>query len=193
MGHNRSWAAFRLRTRSRRRRTSTPQTTVEVRRCRRESALPRADRHLSRWVLGHRLRDTEAGFKFFDREAILPILDRVQDTGWFWDTEIMIEAHRAGLRIAEIPCVFRHRRDSASTVRLTRDVWNYLVQIYRYRRRRRVDRTEPWEETVSPRGLERPLRQRLPHGLELLRGLRHHRPRLSGRVHRDNSSATLRI
>jgi glycosyltransferase involved in cell wall biosynthesis len=93
-------------------------------------------RRLSRWMLGHSLIDTEAGFKFFHTERILPVLARLQNTGWFWDTEIMLESQAAGLRIIEIPCVFRHRRDSVSTVRLTSDVWHYLVQLVEYRRRR---------------------------------------------------------
>lgn len=93
---------------------------------------------LSRRVLGHDLVDTETGCKFFVRKAILPVLDRVQNKGWFFDTEIMLEAAAAGCRIVEIPCVFRHRRDSASTVRVWSDTWRYLVELYRYRRRQRT-------------------------------------------------------
>jgi len=108
---------------------------LDVRRFHRH-VLSHGYRSLSRWVLGHHLIDTETGCKFFNRERILPILERVQNKGWFWDTEIMLESHAAGLRIIEIPCVFLHRRDSVSTVRLTSDVWKYLVELIRYRRRR---------------------------------------------------------
>ncbi|MFH1572295.1 MAG: hypothetical protein ABIL09_30165, partial [Gemmatimonadota bacterium] len=65
---------------------------------------------------------------------ILPVLDRVRDRGWFWDTEIMVRAHRSGLRIVEIPCVFQYRHEKSSTVRIGRDVYDYLANLRRYRR-----------------------------------------------------------
>ena len=42
-------------------------------------------------------RDTETGYKFFRREEALPVLDEIEDGGWFWDTEFMARAARRGL------------------------------------------------------------------------------------------------
>lgn len=96
-----------------------------------------------RWIVGLFLRlpyrDTETGFKFFVRERILPVLDETRDRGWFWDTEIMVLAHRAGLRIAEVPCPFVRRGDKQSTVRVFRDTWRYLVALRAFRRRLRAE------------------------------------------------------
>lgn len=82
-------------------------------------------------------RDPETGFKFFVRERILPVLRQTQDRGWFWDSEILVLAHRAGLAIVEVPCRFERRADKKSTVRIVRDVWRYLRAMRAFRARLR--------------------------------------------------------
>ena len=85
-------------------------------------------------------RDPETGFKFFLRDRIVPVVRETHDQGWFWDSEIMVLAHRHGLRVVEVPCRFERRADKQSTVRVVRDVWRYLVAIRRFRARlRRAD------------------------------------------------------
>lgn len=91
-------------------------------------------RRLSQGLLHHCLTDTETGYKFFRRERILPVLDACRDRGWFWDTEVMVRAQRAGLRIVEIPCVFTYRFEKSSSVNVVRDVADYLVKLWRFRR-----------------------------------------------------------
>ena len=81
-----------------------------------------------------------SGFKFFVRERILPVACRTQDVGWFWDSEILILAHQAGLRVVEVMSRFVRRLDKPSTVRIVRDVWRYLVSIHAFRRRQRRER-----------------------------------------------------
>lgn len=85
-------------------------------------------------------RDPETGFKFFLRDRIAPVAAATKDVNWFWDSEIMILAHQAGLRIVEVPCRFERRADKKSTVRLVRDVWRYLVAIRAFRTRQRAER-----------------------------------------------------
>lgn len=102
-------------------------------------------RSLPRWVaskgynvirdyfLGTMLRDTEAGYKFFDRSKILPILKQCCSPGWFWDTEVVVRSQRAGLKIREIPVVFIRRFDKTSTVRLLPDTLVYLRELWRFK------------------------------------------------------------
>jgi len=99
-------------------------------------------RWLFRTVFDVPFRDTETGFKFFVRERILDVARRTQEDGWFWDSEIMILAHEAGLEIVEVPTSFVRRADKATTVRLLRDSWAYPVAIRNFRRRRQEDRGE---------------------------------------------------
>jgi glycosyltransferase AglD len=88
---------------------------------------------LRRQMLGIKLKDTESGFKFFSREKILPVLKTCQDPHWFWDTEIVARAIKAGLNIREIPVVFIRRQDKTSTVRLLPDTLDYLKKLIHYR------------------------------------------------------------
>ena len=73
--------------------------------------------------------DTEAGFKFFNRIKILPIIARTRDKGWFWDTEICAVSYVSGLKIAQVPVLFVKRNDKKSTVKILRDSFDYLVKI----------------------------------------------------------------
>lgn len=73
--------------------------------------------------------DTEAGYKFFKREKLLPLLQNVQYAGWFFDTEIMALCHKHNLEVAEIPVAFIRRVDKTSTVRLIPDTLKYLKDL----------------------------------------------------------------
>ncbi len=89
---------------------------------------------LVRLLLRTRVRDTETGYKFFARETLLPLLDEIHDTGWFWDTECMVRAERRGLRIVEIPGAFVRRSDKQSSVSGVRDSVEYFRKLLAFRR-----------------------------------------------------------
>jgi glycosyltransferase involved in cell wall biosynthesis len=89
---------------------------------------------LVRRLLGVPLRDTETGFKFFRREALLPVLDEIRDPGWFWDTEFMVRALRRGLRIEEIAGAYVRRWDKQSTVSGIKDSIAYFGKLLAFRR-----------------------------------------------------------
>jgi glycosyltransferase involved in cell wall biosynthesis len=89
---------------------------------------------LMRWRLDVPLGDTETGYKFFRRDRILPLLDRVHDQRWFWDTEIMVHAHLAGLRIIEIPALFERQWDKPSSVKILRDSLRHFQNLQRFSR-----------------------------------------------------------
>lgn len=73
--------------------------------------------------------DTEAGFKLFRRDAIIPVLSRTQNKAWFWDTEVLHRAHLAGLTLAEHPILFVENRTKKSTVRLLPDTLAYIAAL----------------------------------------------------------------
>lgn len=77
--------------------------------------------------------DTETGYKFFRRGKILPVLAKVKDKGWFWDTEICARAYWTGLKISQIPVLFIRNTNKKSTVKLIPDTWDYMKNIYRFR------------------------------------------------------------
>ncbi|MGN6245201.1 MAG: glycosyltransferase [Motilibacteraceae bacterium] len=47
--------------------------------------------------------DAQCGFKAIRAEAARALLPLVEDAGWFFDTELLVLAERAGLRIHEVP------------------------------------------------------------------------------------------
>jgi putative flippase GtrA len=56
-----------------------------------------------RGVLGARFSDAQCGFKAVRADVARQLLPLVVDTGWFFDTELLVIAERAGLRIHEVP------------------------------------------------------------------------------------------
>jgi putative flippase GtrA len=58
---------------------------------------------LLRTLMGARFSDAQCGFKAIRRDQARVLLPLTQDNGWFFDTELLVLAERAGLRIHEIP------------------------------------------------------------------------------------------
>ncbi|MFJ3172373.1 glycosyltransferase [Streptomyces roseus] len=63
----------------------------------------RAYNLLLRSSLAARFSDAQCGFKAIRREVAERLLPLVEDSGWFFDTELLVLAERAGLRIHEVP------------------------------------------------------------------------------------------
>ncbi|SDF44585.1 GtrA family protein, partial [Klenkia brasiliensis] len=56
-----------------------------------------------RGTLATHVSDAQCGFKAIRADVAARLLPLVEDTGWFFDTELLVLAERAGLRIAEVP------------------------------------------------------------------------------------------
>jgi len=85
------------------------------------------------------LRDHQCGFKSISREAFEAIHDDVEDRHWFWDTELLVRAQRAGFQVREFPVDWEPKGDSK--VDLVRDVFGMGSQIIR----------TWWQLSVQPR------------------------------------------
>lgn len=81
-----------------------------------------------RAVLGSKVKDHQCGFKAFRREPLMQLLDEVGAKHWFWDTEILVRAHRKGYKIKEIPVLWKSGRETK--VRLFRDSLYMGWQIF---------------------------------------------------------------
>jgi putative flippase GtrA len=56
------------------------------------------------WAALHaRFSDAQCGFKAMRADRARVLLPLVEDTGWFFDTELLVLSERAGLRIHEVP------------------------------------------------------------------------------------------
>ncbi|MFD2079081.1 Glycosyltransferase involved in cell wall bisynthesis [Actinopolymorpha cephalotaxi] len=67
---------------------------------------------LLRGTLVARFSDAQCGFKAIRGDVARRLLPLVEDSGWFFDTELLVLAERAGLRIHEVPVDWTDDPDS---------------------------------------------------------------------------------
>ncbi|MGO8679252.1 MAG: hypothetical protein ACLQVX_25705 [Limisphaerales bacterium] len=96
-----------------------------------------------------RCSDTQCGFKAISRAAARALLPQVKDTGWFFDTELLVRAERSGYRIAELPVVWREDRDTR--VRLVSTAWRDFRGLCRLRRELRGGTAGSLQRTEAAR------------------------------------------
>jgi len=102
-----------------------PKSKVE--RSLRRSISSKTYNFLVRHMLGSKLRDHQCGFKAFKRDPVLQLLDEVDATHWFWDTEILVRAQRHGFKVKEIPVEWQSGK--GTKVNLIKDSWNMFRQV----------------------------------------------------------------
>jgi glycosyltransferase involved in cell wall biosynthesis len=80
-------------------------------------------------------RDAQCGFKAVRADAARALLPHVEDDAWFFDTELLVLAERAGLRIREVPVDWVDDSDSRVNVWTTaRDDLKGVWRVMRHRR-----------------------------------------------------------
>lgn len=84
--------------------------------------------------LGLPFKDTEAGYKFFNRRKILPVVKQTTNTGWFWDTEIVARAFYSNLKIIETPVLFVRRPEKKSSVNFFRDSLIQIIKLIQFKK-----------------------------------------------------------
>ncbi|MGZ4521667.1 MAG: GtrA family protein, partial [Mycobacteriaceae bacterium] len=70
-------------------------------------------------TLATRFTDAQCGFKAIRADVARALLPLVEDTGWFFDTELLVLAERSGLRIHEVPVDWIDDADSRVDVLAT--------------------------------------------------------------------------
>jgi putative flippase GtrA len=90
-----------------------------VRRGPRREVISRGYNLLLHATLGTSFSDAQCGFKAIRRDQARELLPRTQDGGWFFDTELLVLAERAGLRIHEVPVDWTDDPDSRVNIRAT--------------------------------------------------------------------------
>ena len=59
-----------------------------------------------------KITDAQCGFKALNRKAVDLIVPKIENRMWFFDTELLILAHQAGLKIRELPVRWVEDRDT---------------------------------------------------------------------------------
>jgi glycosyltransferase involved in cell wall biosynthesis len=83
-------------------------------------------------LFGTRLADTQCGFKAVSSSAAQRLLPMVKDTGWFWDTELLLLAAKGGWRVKSVPV--RWVEDQDTRVKIISTVWKDLKGLARMKR-----------------------------------------------------------
>lgn len=75
------------------------------------------------------IHDTQTGIKLFKAEVIKPIAENLSISGYAFDIEILVAAHRQGYSISEAPIVLNYSRDDASDGRRIKikDIWKVFT------------------------------------------------------------------
>ncbi|MDW6061422.1 bifunctional glycosyltransferase family 2/GtrA family protein [Streptomyces sp. FXJ1.4098] len=91
--------------------------------------ISRAYNLILRGSLAARFSDAQCGFKAIRKDVAERLLPLVEDTGWFFDTEMLVLAERAGLRIHEVPVDWVD--DPNSTVHIVKTATEDLKGVWR--------------------------------------------------------------
>lgn len=92
-------------------------------------------RVINKRILKHSYKDTEAGYKFFRREAMLNFFNSPSNNHWFWDTEFIMFCFHNKLKVVEIDVDFLRDHTKKSTVKIFTDSFYYILELIRYKNR----------------------------------------------------------
>jgi len=93
--------------------------------------ISRAYNLVLRLSLGAGFTDAQCGFKAIRASVAREVIPRVLDQAWFFDTELLILAQRAGLRVHEVPVDWTD--DPDSRVAIVRTAIDDLKGVWRLR------------------------------------------------------------
>lgn len=82
-----------------------------------------------------RITDAQCGFKALNRKAVQAVVPHIENRMWFFDTEMLILAHQAKLKICELPV--RWVEDTDTKVKIVSTAMEDIRGLVRMRRRRR--------------------------------------------------------
>jgi len=78
-----------------------------------------------------RFSDAQCGFKAITQKAARELLPQIKDTGWFFDSELLLKAEARGYRIHEVPV--RWVDDPGTRVKIARTAWEDIKGLWRVR------------------------------------------------------------
>ena len=88
-----------------------------------------------RFLFKMSIHDTQCGFKIFNTNIVSNLFKEIRTTGFAFDSEVLVKANWLGLKIKEVPIIWKH--DPASKINVfkqIRQMSNSLLQIwYEYR------------------------------------------------------------
>jgi glycosyltransferase involved in cell wall biosynthesis len=109
---------------------------ADVQRSLRREAISRSYNVMIKGLFFTRFSDAQCGFKAASRRAVQELVPLIENNEWFFDTELLILAAKAGYRLKEIPVHWLE--DPDTRVNVPKTVWEDVRGLLRLRLRR------PW-------------------------------------------------
>ncbi len=104
-----------------------------VKRSIKREALSAAYNTLVRLILHSQLRDHQCGFKAVRTVVLLQLLNELEDTHWFWDTELLVRAQRKGYRVKELAVRWEDKGAAGTKVKAVGDsrmMFSKIIRLY---------------------------------------------------------------
>lgn len=83
-------------------------------------------------------KDAQCGFKAISKRAFRALAPLIQNRNWFFDSEMLIIASRAGMKIVEVPISWKD--DPTSTVKIAKTAKEDILGLLS------LIRTQPWND-----------------------------------------------
>jgi glycosyltransferase involved in cell wall biosynthesis len=109
---------------------------ADIQRSLRREAISRSYNVMIKALFFTRFSDAQCGFKAASRRAVQELVPLIENNEWFFDTELLILAAKAGYRLKEIPVHWLE--DPDTRVNVPKTVWEDVRGLLRLRLRR------PW-------------------------------------------------
>jgi len=109
---------------------------ADTRRSLRREAISRGYNVMIKGLFFTRFSDAQCGFKAASRRAVQDLVPLIENNEWFFDTELLILAEKAGYRLKEVPV--RWLEDPDTRVNVPKTVWEDVRGLLRLRLKR------PW-------------------------------------------------
>ena len=103
----------------------------KVKRSLKREILSRGYNTLLKIIFQNKFSDAQCGFKAFNTKTVKEVLVKVKDNEWFFDTELLVKAERAGYKIKEIPFVWTE--GPSTTVKLIKTSIRLLRKAIEFR------------------------------------------------------------
>lgn len=108
-----------------------PGSDVQVRQAWLRQTMGRTFNGIIRLLTNLPYRDTQCGFKLFDRERVKPLIEKMVVDRFAFDVEVLFLCARFGLSVAEVPVTWRNA--PGSKVSILRDPLNMIADVLRVR------------------------------------------------------------
>jgi len=97
---------------------------------------------LAKRIYKSQINDFQCGFKAMNQHVVNEIVMMTEDNAWLFDTELLVLAERAGMKIQEIPITWIETRDKRrkSSVKFFRTFFDHGREIWALRKRLSIPR-----------------------------------------------------